>query len=161
MKTNALIPFIFCSCIVCAQNEIESVLDQQFQVIRIEGFDSYLWKHRIYDLEIIETFIDPLLIEINKREIKIYNKMYKFVINYTIIHRRSLNFNLNGEKFELPPLGNSKSIPAKQFPIRVPNEVEAFEIFFTDLLMRMERIGIKKETIILSNSSDENIVIKR
>jgi hypothetical protein len=160
MKKNALIPFIFCSCIVCAQNEIESVLDQQFQVIRIEGFDSYLWKHRMYDLELIETFIYPLLIEINRKEIKIYNKMYKFVINYTIINRRSLTFNLNGEKFELPPRGNSKSIPPK-FPIRVPNELEAFEMFFTDLLMRMERIEITKETIILSNTSDENIVIKR
>jgi hypothetical protein len=161
MKINALIPFIFCLSIVFAQNEIESVLDQHFQVIRIEGFDEKLWKHRIYDLELIETFRDPLLIEINNREIKIYNKMYKFVINYTIIHRRSLNFNLNGEKFELPPLGNSKSIPAKQFPIRVPNELEAFEIFFTDLLMRMERIEITEETIILSNSSDEKVVIKR
>jgi hypothetical protein len=161
MKINALIPFIFCSCIVCAQNEIESVLDQQFQVIQIEGFDYNLWKHRIYDLEVIETFIDPLLIEINKRETKINKKLYKFAIDYSIMHRGSLIFNLFGEKFEFPPLSNNKTYPAKQFPIKVPNELEAFAIFFGDLLRRMERIEIMRETIILSNSSDENIVLKR
>ena len=159
MKIKILIPLIFCSTIVLSQNEIESVLGQQFQVIQIEGFDDKLFVHRRHDLESIKTFKDPLWVGIYYKEFMINrtNKEYKFSIGFKIVKCKYVCYNLNGEKLE--PCICLYNI-TYELPI-VPKRVKYFDIFFTDLLRRMERIEITKATITLSNSSGENIVLKR
>jgi hypothetical protein len=155
MKIKVLIPFIFCSCILLAQDDIQSLLDKKFEVIQIEGID---WDKslRIHNLESLNAFINPLIINFQKASPwRDYDHLeYEFTLGTKVVNSMSMYFNFEDGIILAPKM--------QMTLIGVQSErLEDFESFYRDLLGRVDELEISDELVILSNSDNEKIVLKR